>query len=136
MDREGTPVPPSIPEHFFAKPDFDRMGLGHWDDHKKMVMGSKILGTKIQRWRSKNVKTNRTIYHTKKSGVGIWQGWCDCVGHEALPCKLIRDVLDIKNDDLKNWNWDGWDGKIKGKANDKPEKLTDNAIGNPNLKKI
>ena len=74
-------------------------------------MGSNILGTKIRRWREKNIKSNRTLYHTKRNGVGIWQGWCDCVGHEAKPCKILRDVLDIKDDELKDWNWRALESK-------------------------
>ena len=87
LDTEGTPLPPSIPREFFNKPDFDGIGLGHWDHHKKMIMGSKILGTKIRRWRQKNILANKTLYHTKKNGVGLVQSWCDCILYPMQDCQ-------------------------------------------------
>ena len=39
---------------------------------------------------------NRTLYHTKINGVGVVHGWCECVDEQSKPCKIIRDILDIK----------------------------------------
>ena len=48
------------------------------------------------------VKSNRLNYHTKRNGVGLQQGFCECVeGSTMPPCSEIRDLLDISPDEFE-----------------------------------
>ena len=54
--------------------------------------------------------------HTKRNGVGITQGFCECIDHNNHPCKIIRDVLDLTKEKIEDWKVNGewsWAPKLK-----------------------
>ena len=96
FDMEGTPLPPSHPKSIFTidtsvlRVDWANLGWKKQQDIK-----SKIVGTRLRKWRSAQIRSNRLIYHTKRNGVGFHQGWCECLDEGTAPCKIIRDLLEI-----------------------------------------
>ena len=54
--------------------------------------------------------------HTERNGVGISQGFCECIDHNNHPCKIIVDILDLSKQEIENWkvNWEwNWAPKLK-----------------------
>ena len=76
-----------------------------WDKQEKIR--GQILTTRIRKWRNKNVKSNKLLYHTKRNGVGIMQGFCECIDEEIHPCKIIVDLLDISPKEIEYWKTNG-----------------------------
>ena len=44
--------------------------------------------------------------------MGLVQGWCDCVSLTVTPCKIVRDLLAIDGEELKDWSWEQRESRL------------------------
>ena len=108
LDNELTPLPPSYPSTMMEiNTDALRVNWGVLTPHKQMQIRDKIIGTRLRKWRNEQVKKNRLLYHTKRNGVGIIQGFCECIDEGSHPCKIMKDLLDITDEELEIWKKQG-----------------------------
>ena len=85
--------------------DTGALGI-NWEDldekQQERIKGN-VITTRLRNWRSKQVKRNRLLYHTKR----IMLEWCECVDEGAQPCKIIQDLLKITPKELEHWKGEG-----------------------------
>ena len=72
---------------------------------------------------------NRLLHHTKKNGVGIVQGWCECIDEGLHPCKILIDLLQLTPTEVSVWELTGkwpWDTEEVNNVNNNIKKAKKN----------
>ena len=125
LDNEGTPLPPSYDNNLLKINtgalmfDFENLDL-----RSQERITDQIITTHLRKWRSREMGRNRLLHHKKRNGVGIVQGWCECIDEGIHPCKIVLDLLDISKEEIRDWEETGiwsWDIVGTNKSVDKEE---------------